>query len=105
MTWVIELTRTAVKFGGAALLAALAAAAVAQAQPAPPPAAAPEPAAQPAAPPPASSIDVFNIPDNVKIFGQSELGSRKATATVNGTLITGTDIDQRTALMIAASGV
>src|SRR5207253_1051137 len=89
-------------------LAGLAAAAVAQGQPAPPPAQAPAPAAPAAAAPPppaASSIDVFNIPDNVRIFGQNELGSRKATATVNGTLITGTDVDQRTALMIAASGI
>jgi peptidyl-prolyl cis-trans isomerase SurA len=104
---VIELTRTAVKFGGAALLAALAAAAVAQGQPAPAPAPAdpaPAPAAPAAPPPAAASVDVFNIPDNVKILGRGELGSRKATATVNGTLITGTDIDQRVALIVAASG-
>jgi peptidyl-prolyl cis-trans isomerase SurA len=103
MAWVIELTRTAARIGGAALLAALAAAAVAQDQQQPAPAPQPAPAAQPA-PPPATSIDVFNIPDSVKILGPTELGSRKATATVNGTLITGTDVDQRVALIIAASG-
>ncbi|MEO6041059.1 MAG: peptidylprolyl isomerase [Croceibacterium sp.] len=53
---------------------------------------------------PTSSSDVFNIPNNVKILGSAELNNRRATATVNGTLITGTDIDQRMALIVAANG-
>jgi peptidyl-prolyl cis-trans isomerase SurA len=52
---------------------------------------------------PAASADAFNIPADVKILGAADLASRRPTAIVNGTLITGTDVDQRTALMIAAS--
>ncbi|MEO6152780.1 MAG: peptidylprolyl isomerase [Croceibacterium sp.] len=53
---------------------------------------------------PGNAADAFNIPADVKILGSTDLGSRKPTAIVNGTLITGTDVDQRTALVIAASG-
>ena len=43
----------------------------------------------------------LNIPSNVQIFGKLDPNVRKATAIVNGTVITGTDIDQRTALTAA----
>lgn len=47
--------------------------------------------------------DALNIPADVKIIGSADLGSRKSIAIVNGTLITGTDVDQRTALILASS--
>jgi peptidyl-prolyl cis-trans isomerase SurA len=51
----------------------------------------------------ASSVDTFSIPDNVVILGPNDTSMRKATAIVNGSIITGTDVDQRVALIIAAS--
>ncbi|WP_067736376.1 peptidylprolyl isomerase [Novosphingobium naphthalenivorans] len=43
------------------------------------------------------------IPDNVKIFGNDNPNVRRATAVVNGDVITGTDVDQRLALIVAAN--
>ncbi|MCJ2185897.1 peptidylprolyl isomerase [Novosphingobium beihaiensis] len=43
------------------------------------------------------------IPDDVKIFGNDNPNVRRATAVVNGDVITGTDVDQRLALIIAAN--
>nr|WP_323982110.1 peptidylprolyl isomerase [Novosphingobium aureum] len=43
------------------------------------------------------------IPDDVKIFGNDNPNVRKATAVVNGDVITGTDVDQRLALILAAN--
>ena len=51
-----------------------------------------------------SSVDAFNIPDNITILG-ADPNSRKATARVNGAVITGTDVEQRVALIIAANEV
>jgi peptidyl-prolyl cis-trans isomerase SurA len=51
----------------------------------------------------ASSADTFNIPDDVSILGPSDPNMRKASAKVNGTIITGTDVDQRVALILAAN--
>jgi peptidyl-prolyl cis-trans isomerase SurA len=51
-----------------------------------------------------ASADAFNIPENITILGENNPNLRKATATVNGTIITGTDVDQRVALIIAANG-
>ncbi|MXP46116.1 peptidylprolyl isomerase [Altererythrobacter luteolus] len=51
----------------------------------------------------ASNSNVLNIPDNVVLMGQSDPNVRTATAVVNGTVITGTDVDHRTALLTAAS--
>ena len=51
----------------------------------------------------ASNSNVLNIPDNVVLLGQSDPNVRTATAVVNGTVITGTDVDHRTALLTAAS--
>ena len=43
------------------------------------------------------------IPDDVKIFGNDNPNVRRATAVVNGDVITGTDVDQRLALILAAN--
>ena len=44
----------------------------------------------------------LNIPDNVTVLAPQEAGVRKATAIVNGEVITGSDIDQRLALIVAS---
>ena len=51
----------------------------------------------------ASSADSFNIPEDVSIRGPSDTNLRKATVKVNGTIITGTDVDQRVALILASN--
>jgi peptidyl-prolyl cis-trans isomerase SurA len=51
----------------------------------------------------AASADSFNIPDNVTLLGTPDTNVRKATATVNGALITRTDVDQRVALILDAN--
>jgi peptidyl-prolyl cis-trans isomerase SurA len=43
------------------------------------------------------------IPENVKLFGKVNPNVRRATAVVNGDIITGTDVDQRLALILAAN--
>ena len=45
----------------------------------------------------------ISIPDNVQVFGPNNPNVRKATAVVNGDVITGTDVDQRLALITAAN--
>ncbi len=45
----------------------------------------------------------FNIPSDVKLLGKMDPNQRHATAKVNGAIITGTDVDQRVALVIAAN--
>lgn len=45
----------------------------------------------------------LGIPENFSLLGEADPNNRKATAVVNGTIITGTDIDHRTALVTAAS--
>jgi peptidyl-prolyl cis-trans isomerase SurA len=47
--------------------------------------------------------DTLNIPDDVKMLGQNDPNIRRATAVVNGQVITGTDVDQRLALVLAAN--
>lgn len=47
----------------------------------------------------------LNIPSNVQFVGQTEQGVRKATAIVNGDVITGSDVDQRMAWLIAANQI
>lgn len=49
------------------------------------------------------SADTFNIPDNIVILGQNDLKLRRPTALVNGKIVTGTDVDQRVALLLAAN--
>jgi len=51
----------------------------------------------------ASSVDTFAIPDNITILGNNELGDRRATANVNGTIITSSDVEQRVALVLASN--
>jgi len=45
----------------------------------------------------------FGLPENITLFGRADPDKRTATAIVNGYVITGTDIDQRVALVTAAS--
>jgi len=46
----------------------------------------------------------LNLPTSLTTFGKVDPYLRKATAIVNGTVITGTDVDQRLALVILANG-
>ncbi len=46
----------------------------------------------------------LNLPTDITTFGKSDPHIRKATAIINGEIITGTDIDQRLALIILANG-
>ncbi|WP_337137694.1 peptidylprolyl isomerase [Sphingomonas aquatica] len=45
----------------------------------------------------------LNIPKNLQIFGKRDPNVRKATAIVNETVITGTDVDHRVNLILAAN--
>lgn len=73
--------------------------------PAPAPAAAQEAAAptEASSPGPSSVQGALNIPDNVKLFGTPDPNFRRPTAVVNGDIITGTDVEQRLALILAAN--
>ncbi|SKB90088.1 periplasmic chaperone for outer membrane proteins SurA [Rhizorhabdus histidinilytica] len=46
----------------------------------------------------------LNIPKDITVFGNRDPNIRTATAIVNGTIITQTDVEQRLALVIAANG-
>ncbi len=46
----------------------------------------------------------LNLPTEITLFGKNDPKVRKATAIVNGDIITGTDIDQRLALIVLANG-
>lgn len=52
---------------------------------------------------PAPSTGALDLPSNVAILGENNPNSRKPTAVVNGQIVTGTDVDQRVALVLAAS--
>lgn len=52
----------------------------------------------------ASSAGSLNLPSDLTVFGTSDPAVHKATAIVNGTIITDTDIDQRLALVLVANG-
>ncbi|WP_373488616.1 peptidylprolyl isomerase [Blastomonas sp.] len=45
----------------------------------------------------------LNVPEGLTIFGEQDPNVRRATAIVNGEIITGTDVDQRVALILAAN--
>ncbi|MFT4027058.1 MAG: peptidylprolyl isomerase [Novosphingobium sp.] len=45
----------------------------------------------------------LNIPNDVKLFGNPDPNMRRPTAVVNGDIITGTDVEQRLALILAAN--
>lgn len=47
----------------------------------------------------------LDIPQNLQIFGKVDPNVRKATAIVNDSVITATDVDQRMALILAANNV
>ncbi len=51
----------------------------------------------------ASTTGGLNIPENITILQQNDPNNRSATAVVNGSIITGTDLDHRVALLVAAS--
>ncbi len=52
---------------------------------------------------PAAEGNAFDIPDDVQVLTPMDPNSRQATAKVNGQIITGTDVDQRVALIVAAN--
>lgn len=52
---------------------------------------------------PATPQGAITIPDNVQLLGKNDPNVRRATAVVNGDIITGTDVDQRLALILAAN--
>jgi len=79
--------RARIALGVAGLL--LAGTAIAQTAPAP----------QDNVPPPTN----LNLPANPTIFGPQDPNVRKATAIINGEVITGTDVDHRLALVVAAN--
>ncbi|MEO8175287.1 MAG: peptidylprolyl isomerase [Sphingomicrobium sp.] len=56
------------------------------------------------APPAPSSTSALRLPENPQVFGSSMPSVIKATAIINGEIITQTDIDQRTALLTIANG-
>lgn len=97
MVAVSEILRTRARLGVVALALGAATAAVAQTNEsdlaqAPAPAAA-APGSRP-----------LNLPENPQLFGTQMPSVIKATAIVNGSVITQTDIDQRVAMLAAASG-
>ena len=71
------------------------------AQGAPKRAAAPAPAATAAAQP---KLNPLGLPDHIVMLGHGSPNLRRATAVVNGDVITGTDVEQRLALLVAANG-
>ncbi len=54
--------------------------------------------------PGAVSASSLAIPDSVTLFGKRDPNLRKATALVNGEVITETDVEQRLALVVLANG-
>ncbi len=55
------------------------------------------------APAPAPVQGAISLPDNLTFFIKNDPNNRRATAVVNGEIITGTDVDQRVALIVAAN--
>ncbi len=51
----------------------------------------------------ATSIDPLNLPQQLNMLTNPDPNVRKATAVVNGHVITGTDLDQRVALLVDAN--
>lgn len=51
-----------------------------------------------------STPSPFDTPKDLTVFGRNDPSVRKATAIVNGSIITDTDVDQRLALVITANG-
>ena len=55
-------------------------------------------------PAPAPGTGGLDIPQNPRFIGNDDPAVRKATAIVNGSVITGTDVDHRLALIVLANG-
>jgi peptidyl-prolyl cis-trans isomerase SurA len=87
-----ELFSTRARWAAAALI--LAVAGTAFAQEAAPPSSAGSP----------NSTTALRLPENPQLFGSSMPSVVKATAIINGEIITQTDIDQRLALLVIANG-
>ena len=51
-----------------------------------------------------SAQGAINIPANITMFGHASPNVRRPTAIVNGDIITGTDVEQRLALILSANG-
>jgi peptidyl-prolyl cis-trans isomerase SurA len=60
--------------------------------------------ADPQAQPPINSTQSLHLPENPQFFGTAMPSVIKATAIVNGDVITQTDVDQRLALLASANG-
>ena len=90
---------TRILAAGTALALGLATSALAQTQPRRP---APAPTAP--APPRVNTTESLKLPQNPEIFGSAMPSVIKATAIVNGEVITQTDVDQRLALLAIANG-
>jgi len=73
------------------------------ASPPPKPAAPAAPATPDSAPAQAPASNPFGIGPNVTLLGKNDPNHRRATAIVNGDIITGTDVSQRLALILAAN--
>jgi len=54
--------------------------------------------------PPVNSTSTLKLPDNPQVFGPAMPSVVKATAIINGDVVTQTDIDQRLALLAIANG-
>lgn len=63
----------------------------------------PEPTVDQPAEQPSGSANTLNLPATITMMGRSDPNHRRATARVNGTIITGTDVDERVALILAAN--
>lgn len=89
-------TAAAARIFGAAAALMVAASAIAQT---------PSPTEKPAAAAPRASDGNLNIPRDLQIFGKVDPNVRKATAIINDSVITATDVDQRAALIVAANNI
>jgi len=53
----------------------------------------------------AEGADAFNFPADISFIGQADPNLRRATARVNGNIITGTDVDHRVALIVESNQI
>lgn len=53
--------------------------------------------------PPSDAAEAFNFPDTIEMLGNPDPNNRRATARVNGNIITGTDVEHRLALILNAN--
>ena len=100
MSAAFRVTKTRLWLAAGAAALALASGAVAQ-NSAKPQQAQPRPATQQ---PAVNSAQSLRLPENAQVFGNAMPSVVKATAIVNGEVITPTDIDERVALLVIANG-